>query len=155
MNHCGVMPKKKRKIKCKRDTYEAFTLNTRFDDYRTKRAIDEYGAEDKVQVQSLELYEETLAPILKNEAKDVFILRITTFRKVLEFLVFCIQVDRHCRTPSRVHQYSWYTQQKLKDIIVEILYDLNYIPPKYYLSNNPDCRPERSGLSSMKMCTIM
>ena len=124
----------------KRAELESFvktTLNNE-DDYFTKRIIVEYGQRFVEMVQTLKISERTIAPDLKILAKEIF-LHSYGFYHVLTFLVFCIALDKHCM----MHQHSWYTQKKLVDIIVNILYDVDFIPP-----SSP-------GLFPFKICTII
>ena len=123
----------------KRAELESFvktTLNNE-DDYFTKRIIVEYGQRFVEMVQTLEINERTIAPGLKIMAEEIF-LHSYGFYHVLTFLVFCMELDKHCMR----HQHSWYTREKLVDIIVNILYDVDFIPP-----SSP-------GLFSFKICTI-
>lgn len=124
----------------KRAELESFvktTLNNE-DDYFTKRIIVEYGQRFVEMVQTLEINERTIAPGLKIMAEEIF-LHSYGFYHVLTFLVFCIALDKHCM----MHQHSWYTRKKLVDIIVNILYDVDFIPP-----SSP-------GLFPFKICTII
>ena len=124
----------------KRAELESFvktTLNNE-DDYFIKEVIDEYGQRFVEMVQTLEINERTIAPGLKIMAEEIF-LHSYGFYHVLMFMVFCMELDKHCKT----HQHSWYTRKKLVDIIVNILYDVDFIPP-----SSP-------GLFPFKICTII
>ena len=113
------------------------TLNNE-DDYFTKRIIVEYDQRFVEMVQTLEINERTIAPGLKIMAEEIFLYPYG-FYHVLMFMVFCMELDKHCMR----HQHSWYTRKKLVDIIVNILYDVDFIPP-----SSP-------GLFSFKICTII
>ena len=124
----------------KRTELESFvkiSLNNE-DDYFIKEVIVKYGQRFMGMVQTLEINERTIAPGLKIMAEEIFLYSYG-FYHVLTFLVFCIALDKHCM----MHQHSWYTQKKLIDIIVNILYDVDFIPP-----SSP-------GLFSFKICTII
>ena len=107
-------------------------------DYFTKQIIAKHGQRLMEMVQTLEIDIRTIDPGLEMIAEEVF-LHGTGFYHVLTFLVFCMTLDKHCK----MHQYSWYTQKKLVDIIVNILCDVNFIPPS----------PPR--LFSFNTCTII
>ena len=124
----------------KRAELESFvktTLNNE-DDYFIKEVIVKYGQRFMGMVQTLEINERTIAPGLKIMAEEIFLYPYG-FYHVLMFMVFCMELDKHCMT----HQHSWYTREKLVDIIVNILYDVDFIPP-----SSP-------GLFSFKICTII
>ena len=125
----------------KRAELESFvktTLNNE-DDYFIKEVIVRYGQRFMGMVQTLEINERTIAPGLKIMAKEIFLYPYG-FYHVLTFLVFCIELDKHCE----MHQHSWYTRKKLVDIIVNILCDVNFIPP-----------PSSPSFSSLNKCIII
>ena len=125
----------------KRAELESFvetTLNNE-DNYFTKQLIVKYGQRFMSMVQTLEISERTITPGLKIMAEEIFLYG-AGFYHVLTFLVFCIALEKHCM----IHQHSWYTRKKLIDIIVNILYDVDFIPP----TSSP-------GLFSFKICTII
>ena len=117
------------------ESFVRTTLNNE-NDYFTKQIIIRYGERFMEMVQTLEINERTIAPGLKIMAEEIFLYG-AGFYHVLTFLVFCIALDKHCK------MNSWYTQKKLIDIIVNILYDANFIPPS----------PPR--LFSFNICTIL
>ena len=119
------------------ESFVKTTLNNE-DDYFTKQLIVKYGQRFMGMVQTLEINERTIAPGLKIMAEEIFLYSYG-FYHVLTFLVFCIELDKHCK----MHQHSWYTRKKLVDIIVNILYDVDFIPPA------------SPGLFSFKICTII
>ena len=87
-------------------------------------------------VQKLKINKRTIAPGLKIMAEEMFS-DGATFSYVLTFLAFCTALDKHCK------RHNWYTQKKLVDIIVNILYDAKFIPPS------------PPGLFSFNICTII
>ena len=107
-----------------RTELESFVKTTLNDenDYFTKRIIVEYGQRFVEMVQNLNISERTIAPGLKIMGEEMFS-DGAGFYHVLTFLVFCIALDKHCK------RHNWYTQKKLVDIIVNILYDAKFIPP--------------------------
>ena len=124
----------------KRAELESFvktTLNNE-DNYFTKQLIVKYGERFLSMVRTLEINEKTITPGLKIMAEEIFLYG-AGFYHVLSFLVFCIALDKHCL----MLQHSWYTRKKLIDIIVNILYDVDFIPPSL------------PGLFSFKICTII
>ena len=96
------------------------TLNQQNEYYKL---TDEYDQSFMVQVQRLKIKEETLASTLKIISETIFS-DGPGFHHVVVLLGFCTQLDKHCKM-----QHGWYTQEKLVDIIVNILYDVNFIPP--------------------------
>ena len=56
---------------------------------------------------------------------------------VLVLLAFCIELDRHCKSK----QFSWYSKEKLIEIIVNVLWKVNFVPPP--------------SLYSFKICNIV
>ena len=116
------MSKERSKLEC----FVKSTLNYR-NDYCTKQLSDEYSHHFMIMVQTLEINEQTIAPSLKIIAEEVFLYG-ARFHHVLVWLVFCIELDKHCK----MHQYAWYTQEKLVEIIVNILCDVDFIPPPSY-----------------------
>ena len=90
--------------------------------YFTKRILIEYGLRFVEMVQNLNISKRTIDPGLKIMAEEMFS-DGATFSYVLTFLAFCTALDKHCK------RHNWYTQKKLVDIIVNILYDAKFIPP--------------------------
>ena len=130
-NRSGLMSTQRTEL----ESFVRTTLNNE-NDYFTKQIIVRYGERFMEMVQTLEINERTIAPGLKIMAEEIFLYG-AGFYHVLTFLVFCIALDKHCK------MNSWYTQKKLIDIIVNILYDANFIPPS----------PPR--LFSFNICTIL
>ena len=130
-NRSGLMSTQRTEL----ESFVRTTLNNE-NDYFTKQIIVRYGERFMEMVQTLEINERTIAPGLKIMAEEIFLYG-AGFYHVLTFLVFCIALDKHCKI------HSWYTQKKLIDIIVNILYDANFIPPS----------PPR--LFSFNICTIL
>ena len=103
------------------ESFVKITLNNE-NDYFTKQINGKYGERFMEMVQTLEINERTIAPGLEIMAEEIFLYG-AGFYHVLIFLVFCIALDKHCKMDK------WYTQKKLVDIIVNILYDAKFIPP--------------------------
>ena len=125
------------KLRTELESFVKITLNNE-NDYFTKQINGKYGERFMEMVQTLEINERTIAPGLKIMAEEIFLYG-AGFYHVLIFLVFCIALDKHCKMDK------WYTQKKLVDIIVNILYDVNFIPP-----SSPPPR-----LFSFNICTIL
>ena len=117
------------------ESFVKTTMNNE-NDYFVKEINDEYGQRFTCMVQALEINKRTITSGLKIMAKEI-LLDPYGFFHVLTFLVFCISLDKHCRI------YSWYNRKDLEDVIVDILYDANFIPP-----------PSSSTLS-LNICTIL
>ena len=94
-------------------------------------------------VETLEINERTIAPGLKIMAEEI-LLHSYEFYHVLTFLVFCMELEKHCK----VCQHPWYTRKKLVDIIVNILYEAGYTPP-------PTPGRDRGNMFDGIQCTIM
>ena len=132
-NRSGLMSKQRAEL----ESFVKTTLKNE-NDYYTKLIIVKHGQRLMEMVQTLEIDERTIDPGLEMIGEEIF-LHGARFYHVLTFLVFCMVLDKHCK----MHQYSWYTQKKLVDIIVNILCDVNFIPPP----------PSR--LFSFNICTIV
>ena len=103
--------------------------------YCTKQLSDEYCKQLMKMVQKLEINEKTMVPSLKIICKEIFADGVT-FGHVLALLIFCIELDKHCK----LCQYSWYSRDILVKIVSSILYDFNFSPPSNY---------------SLKICNII
>ena len=121
----GVMSGQRQKL----EFFVKSILNCRNDDL-TKQLSKEYSDRFMTMVQVLDMNEQTLDPGLKTMADEVFTKGVR-FYHVLIWLLFCIELDKHCQA----NQCTWYTQEKLVEIIVNILSDLNFIPPPSYSLN--------------------
>ena len=105
----------------KLESFVKSTLNRQNEYYKL---TDEYGQSFMAMVQNLKINERTVAPGLKIMAKEI-LADGARFYHVVVLLAFCSELDKHCKA----RQYSWYTQKKLIDVIVNILHDVNFIPP--------------------------
>ena len=92
-------------------------------------------------VRTLEINQRTIGPGLTIMAEEI-LSHPYEFHHVLTFLVFCIELEKHCK----VNQYAWYTREKLVEIIVDILYEIGYTPPP---------TPGRGNMFGGIQCTIM
>ena len=108
------------------ESFVKTTMNNE-NDYFVKAINDEYGQRFICMVQDLEIDKRTITSGLKIMAKEI-LLDPYGFFHVLTFLVFCISLDKRCRI------YSWYIRKDLEDAIVDILYDVNFIPPSSRLN---------------------
>ena len=102
------------------------TLEGKGDIY-AKQMSEDYGARYASMVKKLEIDEKTIASGLYIMAEELFLNREVKYPYVLSLLMFCVELDKHCKT---IH-IEWYTTDKLIDILVNILSDYNYTPPKY------------------------
>ena len=107
--------------RAKLESFVKTTMNNE-NDYFVKEINDTYGHHFTCMVQALEINKRTITSGLQIMAEEI-LLDPYGFFHVLTFLVFCISLDKHCRI------YSWYSRKELEDIIVDILYDVNFIPP--------------------------
>ena len=63
---------------------------------------------------------------------------------VYTFLVFCMEIERH----RKVHHYTWFTHEKLVEIIADILQTAGYIP-------TPTPTPGRGHVLGGIQCTVI
>ena len=108
------------------ESFVKTTMNNE-NDYFVKEISDTYGQRITCMVQALEIGKRTITSDLKIMAKEI-LLDPYGFFHVLTFLVFCISLDKHCRI------YSWYSRKELENVIVDILFDVNFIPPSSRLN---------------------
>ena len=104
------------------ESFVKTTLNQQNEYYKL---TDKYDQSLMVMVRRLKINEETLASTLKIISEKIFS-DGPGFHHVVVLLGFCTQLDKHCKT------YGWYTQEKLIDIIVNILYEVNFKPPNLF-----------------------
>ena len=116
------------------ESFVKTTMNNE-NDYFVKEISDEYGQRFTCMVQALEINKRTITPGLQIMAEEILI-DPYGFLHVLTFLAFCMVLDKHFQI------YSWYSRKELEDIIVDILYDVNFIPPP-------------SSTLSLNICTIL
>lgn len=95
-------------------------------DYPAKEIYEDCSYRYKEMIQSLSITEKTIASGLKIMADEIFIDRCTYY-DVLVLLTFCIELNKHCTTLYPL--YPWYSQKILVEILVNILSDVNFIPP--------------------------
>ena len=55
-------------------------------------------------------------------ADEIFLYQVK-YCNVLLLLIFCIELDKQCK------QFEWYSKELLVKILVDILFDVNFIPP--------------------------
>ena len=111
-------------------------MNREDSDYRVQLIYEEYGTSFRHMVQTLNIDEQTITSGLEIMAEEV-LLGEGKLAYVLVLLVFCMEIDSHCKS----RQSSWYTKEKLIEIIVNILWKVNFMPP--------------SSLFSFKICNIL
>ena len=124
---------------CRRSELEHFvrtTMNRKDCDYRVQLIYEEYGTSLRYMVQTLNINEQTITSGLEIMAEEV-LLGEGKLAYVLVLLVFCMEIDSHCKS----RRFSWYSKEKLIEIIVNILWKVNFMPP--------------SSLYSFKICNIL
>ena len=94
------------------------------DNFFVKHLIAEYGEKFMNMVRTLEINQRTIHPGLMIMAEEM-LSHPYEIHHVYTFLVFCIELEKHCQ----VNQYAWYTHEKLVEIIVDILHEIGYTPP--------------------------
>ena len=87
-------------------------------------------------VETMNINEKTITSVLEFIAEEV-LSGERKFAHVLVLLAFCIELDKHCKSK----QFPWYSKEKLIEIIVNILWKVNFMPP--------------SSLYSFKICNIL
>ena len=112
------------------------TMQNDVDDYRVQLISERYGTRFKYMVQTLNINEETITSGLEIMAEEI-LLGEGTLSHVLVLLVFCTELDRYCK----LRKYPWYSSEMVIEIIVNILWKVDFIPP--------------SSLYSFKMCNIV
>ena len=111
-------------------------MNRKDCDYRVQLIYEEYGTSLRYMVQTLNINEQTITSGLEIMAEEV-LLGEGKLSHVLVLLAFCIELDKHCKSK----QFSWYSTEKLIEIIVNILWEVNFMPP--------------FSLHSFKICSIL
>ena len=94
------------------------------DDFFVKHLIAEYGERFMNMVRTLEINQRTIHPGLVIIAEEMLTHPFENYH-VYTFLVFCMEIERHCK----VHHYTWFTHEKLVEIIADILQAAGYMPP--------------------------
>lgn len=93
----------------------------------TKQVQENYRVQYVSMVKTLEINEKTIASNLKRITTKLFENHRVKYSYVLSLLLFCVELDKHCKTSH----IEWYTTEKLVDILVDILFDYKYTPPTY------------------------
>ena len=106
----------------KLESFVKSTLNRQNEYYKL---TDEYGQSFMAMVQKLKIKERTIASGLKIMAKEI-LADGARFYHVVVLLAFCSELDKHCK----VHEHTWYTQEKLVEIMVNVLCGVNFVPPQ-------------------------
>ena len=105
-------------------------------DYRVQLIYEEYGVSLRHMVQTLNITEQTITSSLEIMAEEI-LLGEGNLSHVFVLLVFCMELDKHCK----LKEYSWYLSEMLIEIIVNILWKVDFKPsPSLY---------------SFKMCSII
>ena len=73
-------------------------------------------------IQKLEITEKTITAGIGLMADEIFLYQVK-YCNVLLLLIFCIELDKQCK------QFEWYSKKLLVKILVDILFDVNFIPP--------------------------
>ena len=100
------------------------TMNSDGGDYRVQLISEKYGTNFMCMVQNLNINEETITSGLEIMAEEI-LLGQRKLSHVLVLLVFCIELDKHCK----LKLYPWYSQEMLIEIIVNILWKIDFVPP--------------------------
>ena len=111
-------------------------MNREDSDYRVQLIYQEYGTSLKCMVKTMNINEKTITSVLEFIAEEV-LSGERKFAHVLVLLAFCIELDKHCKSK----QFPWYSKEKLIELIVNILWKVNFMPP--------------SSLYSFKICNIL
>ena len=111
------------------------------EDFFVKHLFAEYGERFGEMVRTLEINQRTIHPGLAIMAEEM-LSHPYEIHHVYTFLVFCMELEKHCK----VNQYAWYTREKLVEIIVDILHEIGYTPPR---------TPGRGDMFGGIQCTIM
>ena len=112
------------------------TMNREDSDYRVQLIYEEYGTSSKRMVQTSNINEKTITSVLEFIAEEV-LLGERKFAHVLVLLAFCIELDQHCKSK----QFPWYSKENLTEIIVNVLWKVDFVPPP--------------SLYSFKICNIL
>ena len=110
------------------------TILNKQGDRLSKQGYEEYGNRCKEMVRTLEITEKTISNGIGIMADEIFLYQVKYYN-VLMLLIFCIQLDKHCK----LNEFEWYTQELLVKILVDILCDVNFIPPPPLISSSSSC----------------
>ena len=90
-------------------------------DYRIQIVSESYGASFICMIETLDIKRETIQQCLEIMGEEIFADEVK-FSHVLVLIAFCIELDKYCK----LKKYLWYC---LIEIIVNILWKVNFIPP--------------------------
>ena len=124
---------------CRRTELERFvrtTMNREYGDYQVQLIYEEYGTSLKRMIETMNINEKTITSGLEFIAEEV-LLDKRRLAHVLLLLIFCIELDNHCKSK----QFSWYSKEKLIEIIVNVLWKVDFVPS--------------FSLYSLKICNIL
>ena len=93
-------------------------------DYRIQIVSESYGASFICMIETLDIKRETIQQCLEIMGEEIFADEVK-FSHVLVLLAFCIELDKYCK----LKKYLWYSHEMLIEIIVSILWKVNFIPP--------------------------
>ena len=112
---------------------ERFVKNTlnQQGDKLSKEIYKKYSNRCKDMVQKLKMTEMTISAGIKIMTDEIFLYQVK-YCNVLMLLTFCIELDKHCK----INQFEWYKQELLVKTIVDILCDVNFIPPPPFVSSS-------------------
>ena len=113
------------------------------EDFFVKHLFAEYGERFGEMVRALEINQRTIHPGLVIIAEEMLTHPFENYH-VYTFLVFCMEIERHCK----VHHYTWFTHEKLVEIIADILQTAGYIP-------TPTPTPGRRHVLGGIQCTVI
>ena len=111
-------------------------MNREYGDYQVQLIYEEYGTSLKRMIETMNINEKTITSGLEFIAEEV-LLDKRRLAHVLLLLIFCIELDNHCKSK----QFSWYSKEKLIEIIVNVLWKVEFVPP--------------FSLYSLKICNIL
>ena len=112
---------------------ERFVKNTlnQQGDTLSKEIYEKYSNRCKDMVQKLEITEKTISVGIKIMTDEIFLYQVKYYN-VLMLLTFCIELDKHCKK----NKLEWYKQELLVKNIVDILCNVNFIPPPPFVSSS-------------------
>ena len=97
----------------------------------SKEVHEECKERCKEIIQTLEITEKTINVAIKIMADEIFLYQ-TKYYHVLVLLSFCIELDKQCK----LKRFEWYSKEVLVKTIVDILCDVNFIPPPPFVSSS-------------------
>ena len=99
------------------------------DDYRVQLVSERYGACFICMIQTLNIKKETITSGLEIMSEEILAGEVK-LSHVLVLIAFCIELDKNCK----LKQYPWYSPGMLTEIIVNILWRIEFVPPSslYY-----------------------